>query len=83
MKRVQSNIVNLAFVIQNAPREDSKGRPMKTQGIELNQAIVNGQSQGVSLKTINGAKKSAAIHLDREALTDLLAAVNEVLAAGE
>ena len=54
---------------------------MKTQGVELNQAIVNGQSQGVSLKTINGAKKSAAIHLDREALTDLLAAVNEVLAA--
>ena len=83
MKRVQSNIVNIGFTIMNAAREDSKGRKMKSQGIEINQAVVNGQSAGVTLRTLNGAQKSAAINLDTEALRDLLTAVNEVIAAGE
>lgn len=83
MKRVQSNIVNIGFTIMNADREDSKGRKMKSQGIEINQAVVNGQSAGVTLRTLNGAQKSAAINLDTEALRDLLTAVNEVIAAGE
>ena len=82
MKRIESNIVNLAFVITNQTTKDTKGRPMKTQGVELNQAIVNGQSTGVSLRTMNGATKSTAIKLDEQSLRDLLEAVNEVLAAG-
>ena len=83
MKRVQSNIVNLAFTILNEAKKDSKGRPMKTQGVEVTQALVNGQSTGVSFRTINGATKSAAIKLDEKALHDLLTAVNEVLGEGE
>tara|TARA_B100001094_G_scaffold312117_1_gene348474 strand:+ start:4681 stop:4935 length:255 start_codon:yes stop_codon:yes gene_type:complete len=83
MKRVQSNIINLAFTITNQPTKDTKGRPMKTQGVELNQAVVNGQSAGCSLRTLNGATKSAAIKLDEQSLRDLLDAVNEVLASAE
>ena len=80
MKRIQSNIVNVGFTIMNAASEDSKGRKVKSQGIEINQAVVNGTNAGVTFRTINGAQKSAAINLDKEALTDLLTAVNEVLA---
>ena len=82
MKRVQSNIVNIGFTIMNADREDSKGRKMKSQGVEINQAVVNGQSAGVTFRTLNGAQKSAAINLDAAALRDLLTAVNEVLDNG-
>ena len=71
----------MAFTITNQPTKDSKGRPMKTQGVEITQAVVNGQSAGVSLRTINGATKSAAIKLDEQSLKDLLTAVNEVLEA--
>ena len=81
MKRVESNIVNLAFTITNQPAKDAKGRPMKVQGLELTQAVVNGKSAGVSLRTMNGATKSSAIKLDEQSLRDLLQAVNEVLAA--
>ena len=53
MMRVQSNIVNIGFTIMNADREDSKGRKMKAQGVEINQAVVNGQSAGfVSLVSL-------------------------------
>ena len=83
MKRVQSNIVNLGFHITNAAADDSKGRKLKTQGVEINQAVVNGQSAGVTFRTINGAQKSASITLDLEALKDLHTAVSEVLATGE
>lgn len=84
MKRVSSNIVNIAFTITNQPGKDAKGRPLKTQGVELNQAVVNGQSAGCSIRVMNGATKSAPIKLDRAALQDLLTAVNEVLeSAGE
>lgn len=80
MKRVQSNIVNLAFTIMNQPAQDGKGRKVKDQGVVITQALVNGQNTGVSLRTVNGAQKSAAIQLDDAALRDLLEAVNEVLA---
>ena len=81
MKRVQSNILNIGFTILNQPAEDAKGRKVKTQGLELNQAVVNGTSAGVTLRTINGGQKSAAINLDQETITDLLTALNEVLEA--
>jgi len=84
MKRVQSNIINVGFTIMNPPQEvrDGQGRSkkIKAQGLEINQAVVNGVNAGVTLRTINGGQKSATIKLDTEALTDLLTAVNEVLA---
>ena len=85
MKRVQSNIVNIGFTIMNQKQEvkDGQGRLKATkqskQGVEINQAVVNGVSAGCSFRTINGAQKSAAISLDTEALRDLLVAVTEVL----
>ena len=70
IRRVQSNIVNLAFTITT---EDKKS------GLEVTQAIVNGVSAGVGLRTLNGARKSAQISLDAAALTDLRDALSEVL----
>ena len=89
MKRVQSNIVNIGFTIMSQDQEvkDGKGNTKKTkrsrQGVEVNQAVVNGSSAGVTFRTINGGQKSAAINLDKEALTDLLTAINEVLSTEE
>ncbi len=80
MKRVVSNIQNLGFTIMNAPSEDKK---VRAGGIILDQTIVNNQSEGVSVRLINGTKKTAAVKLDREALSDLLVAVQEVLATQE
>tara|TARA_B100000214_G_scaffold207127_1_gene150208 strand:+ start:1268 stop:1543 length:276 start_codon:yes stop_codon:yes gene_type:complete len=86
MKRVQSNIINIGFTIMNQKQEvkDGQGRLKATkqskQGVELNQAVVNGSSAGCTFRTINGAQKSAQINLDNEALRDLLTAVNEILA---
>jgi hypothetical protein len=80
MKRIVSNIQNLGFTIVNAPSEDKK---VKQGGIILDQTLVNGQSQGVSVRLINGTKKTAAVKLDKQALQDLLTAVNEVLATEE
>ena len=74
MRRTQSNIVNLAF---NITTEDGKS------GVQVTQAIVNGKSAGVGLRTLNGARKSAEIKLDRAALLDLKLAVEEVLAGEE
>ena len=79
MKRVQSNIVNIGFTIMNAAKEDTKGRPMKQAGVELTQAIVNGNSAGVTLRTLNGKTKSSPINLDVECLRDLHTAVSEIL----
>ena len=70
IRRVQSNIVNLAFTITT---EDKKS------GVEVTQAIVNGVSAGVGLRTLNGARKSAQISLDAAALSDLRDALSEVL----
>ena len=80
MKRVVSNIQNLGFTIMNAPSDDKKVRPA---GVMIDQTLVNGQSEGVSVRLINGTKKTAAVKLDKQALTDLLTAVNEVLASEE
>ena len=70
IKRIQSNIINLNFTITT---EDAKA------GVQLSQAIVNGSSAGVGMRTLNGARKSAEIKLDRAALVDLQAAVSEIL----
>jgi hypothetical protein len=70
IKRIQSNIINLAFTITT---EDAKA------GVQLSQAIVNGVSAGVGMRTVNGARKSAEIQLDRAALVDLQEAVSEIL----
>ena len=70
VKRHQSNIVNIAFTIEN---EDGKA------GVEVSQAIVNGKSAGVGFRTINGARKSAQIRLDRESLQELSEALTEIL----
>ena len=87
MKRIQSNIVNVGFTIMNQQQEvkdgQGKSRKTKAQGLEINQAVVNGKNAGVTFRTINGAQKSAAINLDAAALTDLLQAVTEVLAVNE
>ena len=80
MKRIVSNIQNLGFTIMNAPSEDKK---VRAAGIVLDQTLVNGQSEGVSVRLINGTKKTAAVKLDKQALTDLLEAVQEVLATEE
>ncbi len=80
MQRVVSNIQNLGFTIMNAPVEDKK---VRAGGIILDQTLVNGQSEGVSVRLINGTKKTAAVKLDKAALSDLLVAVQEVLATEE
>ena len=74
MKRVQSNIINLAFTVTT---EDGE------RGVQVSQAIVNGASAGVQLRTLNGARKSAQISLDTAALLDLQAALTEVLQGEE
>ncbi len=81
MKRIVSNIQNLGFTIMNQPAPD--GVKQKSAGIMIDQTLVNGKSQGVSIRLVNGAKKTAAVKLDKAALTDLLEAVNEVLASEE
>jgi hypothetical protein len=73
IRRSQSNIVNISFSITT---EDGKA------GVQISQAIVNGQSAGVSFRTVNGARKSAAINLDTTALLDLQTALQECLAEG-
>ena len=77
MKRIVSNIQNLGFTIMNAPSEDKK---VRAAGVMIDQTLVNGQSEGVAIRLISGAKKTAAVKLDKAALTDLLQAVREVLA---
>ncbi len=74
IKRVQSNIINLAFTVTS---EDGKA------GVQINQAIVNGVSSGVQLRTLNGARKSAQISLDTSSLEDLRDALTEILGGEE
>ena len=71
LKRNKSNIVNLGLVISN---EDGKA------GMTIDQTILNGKSAVVSFRLINGAKKSGAVKLDRQACADLVGALQEVLA---
>ena len=70
LRKTQSNIINLAFTVTT---EDGKA------GVEVSQAIVNGKSAGCGFRTINGARKSAQIRLDRACLEDLREALNEIL----
>ena len=74
LRKHYSEIINLSFHISS---EDG------TTGVQLSQAIVNGQYTECGFRTINGAQRSAAISLDQEALQDLLTAVTEVLEAGD
>ncbi len=74
IRRSQSNIVNISFSVTT---EDGKA------GVLISQAIVNGVSAGVSFRSVNGARKSAAINLDVAALTDLQTALTEILAGDE
>jgi hypothetical protein len=71
LKRNKSNIINLALAIAN---EDGKA------GMTIDQTILNGKSAAVSFRLITGAKKSGAVKLDRQACTDLLEALQEILA---
>ena len=61
----------------NAKSDDKK---VRDAGVMIDQTLVNGQSEGVANRLISGAKKTAAVKLDKAALTDLLQAVREVLA---
>ena len=71
LKRNKSNIINLALAISN---EDGKA------GMTIDQTILNGKSAAVQFRLINGAKKSGAIKLDRQACLDLAEALQEILA---
>ncbi len=71
LKRQKSNIVNLGLAISN---EDGKA------GMTIDQTILNGKSAVVSFRLINGAKKSGAVKLDRQACEDLMVALSEILA---
>jgi len=71
LKRQKNNIVNLALMIVTA---DEKA------GMSIDQTILNGKSAQVAVRLLNGGRKSAAIKLDRAALTDLQEALTEILA---
>ena len=71
LKRNKNNIINLALAVSN---EDGKA------GMTIDQTIVNGRSATVAFRLINGAKKSGAVKLDRQACVDLVEALQEVLA---
>lgn len=70
LRKHYSEIINLSFHISS---EDG------TTGVQLSQAIVNGQYTECGFRTINGARKSAEIKLDRAALVDLQTALTEIL----
>jgi hypothetical protein len=74
MRRTQSNIINLAFAIST---EDGKS------GVHVTQTVINGQSHAVGMRTVNGARKSAEVKLDVQAMTDLRDAITEILAGDE
>lgn len=71
LKRQKNNIVNLALMVVTA---DEKA------GMSIDQTILNGKSATVSVRLMNGGRKSASIKLDRGALTDLQEALTEILA---
>lgn len=71
LKRNKSNIVNLNLCVAN---EDGKA------GMTIDQTILNGKSATVSFRLVNGAKKSGAVKLDRQACEDMLEALQEILA---
>jgi len=70
LKRQKNNIINLAMMVTT---EDNKA------GVTIDQTILNGKSATVSVRLINGGRKSAAVKLDRGAILDLAEALGEVL----
>lgn len=71
LRRQKNNIINLALAVFN---EDEKA------GMTIDQTILNGKSAAVSFRLVNGGRKSAAVRLDRAAVTDLAEALTEILA---
>ena len=71
LRRQKNNIQNLNLIIANA---DEKA------GMTIDQTILNGKSAAVSFRLVNGAKKSGAVKLDRQACVDLAEALQEILA---
>ena len=70
LKRQKSNIININMTVLS---EDEK------TGVLLDQTILNGKSAVVSVRLLNGGRKSAAVKLDRLAITDLQSALTEIL----
>ena len=48
-------------------------------GMTVDQTVLNGKSAVVSFRLVNGGRKSAAVKLDRQAVTDLQEALTEIL----
>ena len=71
LRRQKSNIVNISMAVFN---EDEKA------GMTVDQTVLNGRSAVVSFRLVNGGRKSAAVKLDRQAITDLAEALTEILA---
>ena len=70
LKRQKNNIVNLALMVVTA---DEKA------GVSIDQTILNSKSATVSVRLLNGGRKSAAIKLARAAIVDLQEALLEIL----
>ena len=70
LRRQKSNIVNIGFMVQT---EDEKA------GMTIDQTVLNGKSAVVSFRLVNGGRKSAAVKLDRSAISDLQEALTEIL----
>ena len=70
LRRQKSNIVNIGMIVFN---EDEKA------GMTIDQTVLNGKSATVSVRLINGGRKSAAVKLDRGAIEDLREALDAIL----
>jgi len=70
LRRQKSNIININMAVFN---EDEKA------GMTVDQTVLNGKSAVVSFRLVNGGRKSAAVKLDRQAVTDLQEALTEIL----
>ena len=70
LRRQKSNIVNIGMIVFN---EDEMA------GMTIDQTVLNGKSATVSVRLINGGRKSAAVKLDRGAIEDLREALDEIL----
>ncbi len=71
LRRQKSNIVNIGFAVMT---EDEKA------GMTVDQTVLNGKRALVSVRIVNGGRKSAAVKLDRTAVEDLREALAEILA---
>ena len=75
MKRIESHIQNLGFVISST---DSNGK--STSGVNVSHSVVNGATAKVTVQTVKGARKGASTELNLEAVTELHEALGEILA---